>query len=109
MKTQKFGTRLREIRKQVDMSQRTLASKVGIDFTYLSKIESGIMPPPSEKVIIKLARFLGANKDELITLAGKIPSDLSHILRDESVVRFLRSSNSEEIARFLKEKNKLED
>lgn len=109
MKAQKFGTRLRELRKQANMSQRALASKVGIDFTYLSKIESGIMPPPSEKVITKLARVLGANKDELITLAGKVPSDLSHILRDNSVVQFLRSSSSHEIARLLKEKKNRED
>ena len=98
---------MRELRKQANISQRALASKVGIDFTYLSKIESGIMSPPSEKVIIKLARVIGANKDELITLAGKIPSDLSRILRDKSVVKFLRSSSSHEIAKLLKEKENL--
>ena len=98
---------MRELRKQADMSQRALASQVGISFTYLSKIESGVMSPPSEKVIMKLARVLGANKDELITLAGKVPSDLSRILRDESVVRFLRSSSSREIGKLLKEKENL--
>lgn len=97
---------MRELRKQANISQRALASEVGIDFTYLSKIESGIMPPPSEKVIIKLARVIGANKDELTTLAGKVPSDLSRILRDKSVIKFLRSSSSREIAKLLKEKEK---
>ena len=47
----KFGARLRELRKQAGMSLRELADRVGIDFTYLSKIENGAMPPPSEKVL----------------------------------------------------------
>ena len=104
MATNKFGTRLREIRKGTGMSQREVASKVKIDFTYLSKIESGTMSPPSEKVITKLAKVLGADKDELITLAGKVPSDLSQILKDKEVVQILRSGDRERLARFFKEK-----
>jgi transcriptional regulator with XRE-family HTH domain len=104
MATNKFGTRLREIRKGTGMSQREVASKVKIDFTYLSKIESGTMSPPSEKVITKLAKVLGADKDELITLAGKVPSDLSKILKDKEVVQILRSGDREKLARFFKEK-----
>lgn len=96
---QKFGLRIRDLRKQADMSQRELASKVKISFTYLSKIESGAMDPPSEEVIKKIAKVLDADKDELITLAGKVPSDVSKILRKKGVLQFLRSSDSEEIIR----------
>lgn len=39
-----------------------------------SKIENGIMPPPSKKVIPRLADALNVDKDELIVLAGRIPS-----------------------------------
>lgn len=104
MAASKFGTRLREIRKKNEMSQREVASKVNIDFTYLSKIESGVMSPPSEKVITKLAKVLNADRDELMNLAGKIPSDLSMILKDREIVQILRSGDRDKLARFFKEK-----
>jgi transcriptional regulator with XRE-family HTH domain len=102
----KFGMRLRELRKKAGMNQREVAEKVGINFTYLSKIESGAMLPPREDKIVKLAKVLNADKDELITLAGKVPSDLAEILKRKGVVQFLRSSSSSEINRLLKEKEK---
>jgi len=89
-----FGPRLRELRKKAGMSQRELAPLVGINFTYLSKIEGGDMPPPSEKVIEKLALVLHADRDELINLAGKIPSDLTQILKNRRTLEFLRSSDA---------------
>ena len=82
------------------MSQRALAEQVGVDFTYLSKIENGRVEPPSEGVLqriaIEMAGKLGMDEtelaDELITLAGKIPSDLAETLsRNPEVVRLLRS------------------
>jgi transcriptional regulator with XRE-family HTH domain len=100
---QSFGERLRELRKSTGMSQREVADKVGIDFTYLSKIESGTMLPPSEKVIRKLADALGGDKDELITLAGKVPSDVVNMLKNKEVLEFLRSGNSAEIKKFIKQ------
>jgi transcriptional regulator with XRE-family HTH domain len=106
MATSKFGIRLRQLRKETGMSQREVANRVNIDFTYLSKIESGVMPPPSEKVIAKLAKVLGADKDELITLAGKVPSDLSRILRDKEIVQILRSGDRDKLTRFFEEKKK---
>ena len=106
MAASEFGVRLRELRKQTGMSQREVAEKVGINFTYLSKIESGALLPPREDKIIKLARVLNADKDELITLAGKIPSDLSKILQNKRVVQFLRSSTSKEIDKYMKNKER---
>ncbi|MFC1991811.1 helix-turn-helix domain-containing protein [Chloroflexota bacterium] len=41
-----FGSSLRKLREQAGLSQRQVASKVGINFTYLSKIENGVIPPP---------------------------------------------------------------
>ena len=106
MEIHEFGARLRELRKRSGMSQRELAQKVKIDFTYLSKIESGRLSPPSEKVITKLAEVLGANKDELIVLAGKVPSDLAKILTNKEILVFLRSNNSSEIIRSINKQKK---
>ena len=95
-----FPDRLRELRRASRMSQRALADQVGIDFTYLSKIENGRVEPPSEGVLQRIAKELASKlemdeielADELITLAGKIPSDLAETLsRNPDVVRLLRS------------------
>ena len=95
-----FPDRLRELRRAARLSQRALAERVGVDFTYLSKIENGRVEPPSEGVLQRIAKELAAKlgrdetelADELITLAGKIPSDLAETLsRNPDVVRLLRS------------------
>ena len=95
-----FPERLRYLRKEAQMSQRELAERIGVDFTYLSKIENRRVEPPSETVLKsisrELAEALGKDEtelaDELITLAGKVPSDLAETLaRNPQAVRFLRS------------------
>ena len=86
-----FGRRLREIRKQKNVSQRDLATQVGIDFTYLSKIEGGRSAPPSEDVIRHIAKVLEADENELINLAGKVPKDLKTVLEESpQAVELLR-------------------
>ena len=99
-----FPDRLRELRRAARLSQRALAEQVGVDFTYLSKIENGRVEPPSESVLLRIAKELASKlgkdettlADELITSAGKIPSDLAETLsRNPEVVRLLRSVGSE--------------
>ena len=90
-----FGQRLRELRIEKGMTQKELAAKAKIDFTYLSKIETGVMSPPRAKTILALARGLGVDKDgaivdELFGLAKKIPSDLSKKVTPE-MIQMLRS------------------
>jgi len=89
----KFGIRLRELRVKAGMTLRELANAVNIDFTYLSKIENGIMPPPSEKVLLQLAEALNTDQDELLTLAGRIPPDIAEILKDPEALAMLRSKH----------------
>jgi transcriptional regulator with XRE-family HTH domain len=89
---QSFGQRLRELRRAKNITQRDLAMRIDVDFTYLSKIENDRMPAPSAKVIAALARELHADPDELSVLAGKIPSDLADaLIRDPGAVKMLRS------------------
>lgn len=94
MATREFGTRLRELRKRLGMTQRELAELVSVDFSYLSKIESGVVPPPSQKVISRIAAALEADENELITLAGRIPPDIAQTLRSSRMAqRLVRVSN----------------
>lgn len=91
---QQFGKKLRELRKKARLTQRELAEKVGVDFSYLSKIENGVLPPPSEKVILLLAEVLSADRDELFTLAGKIPADIAQMLKNRRALELLRSERT---------------
>ena len=83
-----FPERLRELTKAARLSQKALAEKVGVNFTYLSKIENGRVEPPRESVLQRITKELAGElgmdeielSDELITLAGKIPSDLAETL-----------------------------
>jgi len=72
------------------MTLRELAEKVGVNFTYLSKIENNTLPPPSKKVISQLAEVLNADTDELLILAGIIPADIAEILKDREKLEQLR-------------------
>jgi len=86
-----FGERLRELRLQQGLSQRKLAKEVGINFTYLSKIETGKMSPPAQDTIQRLATALDADPDELLVLAGRVPNDVKDVVTKSSELpTFLR-------------------
>lgn len=79
------------------MSQRELAERSGISFAYVSKLETGSMPPPRHRTISALAKALGAdseNTDELFGLASKMPPDLLRRV-DTRTIRFMRTLQSE--------------
>lgn len=87
-----FGQRLRQLRLDKKVNQRDLASRVGIDFTYLSKLENGRMPPPATATIARLSKALGIDTDELMLLARKVPLDITPVITRSPVVpAFLRS------------------
>lgn len=74
-----FSERIRELRKAKNLSLRALAEAVGVSFTYISKIENGKLDfgdYPSEDLIQKLAAALGADEDELLLLARKVPPEI---------------------------------
>ncbi|WP_395753715.1 helix-turn-helix transcriptional regulator [Prosthecobacter sp.] len=62
-------------------SLRKIAEKVGIEPSYLSKVERDEEPPPGEGVIRKLAHELSEDADVLLAMAGKVSSDLQAIIR----------------------------
>ncbi len=88
-----FGGFLRRLRKKKGLTQRELAAEVGVDFSYLSKVENEKpgFESVSEPTLRRLADALEADPDEMITRAGKIPSDVRRILVDDfSLVKEIR-------------------
>jgi transcriptional regulator with XRE-family HTH domain len=71
-----FGSRIRRRRREKGLSQRQLAAQVGIDFTYLSKLENNQSgQSPGEDLIGRLAQKLEEDPEDLLALAGKVPVD----------------------------------
>lgn len=78
-----FGKTIRQARKQKEYSQRELAKLIGVDYTYLSKLENDHAGyPPSEEVIHKLASQLGLQEEELRRLAGRIMPEDAKVFED---------------------------
>lgn len=106
-----FGERLRQLRLLNTLNQRKLADMVGIDFTYLSKIETGNMPPPSQETIKKLASALKADTDELLLLADKVPDDVLDTITDSpempSFLRQIRGLPTEDMEKLKRYAKKL--
>jgi len=77
-----FGELIRAARKQKRYSQRELAGLVGLDFTYLSKLENNRADyPPKEDAIRAIARELDLDPEELIFLAGRVPRQEEELLK----------------------------
>ncbi|PKK90234.1 MAG: hypothetical protein CVV64_10940 [Candidatus Wallbacteria bacterium HGW-Wallbacteria-1] len=65
-----FGPVLRELRKKRGLTLRELAAKVNMDYTRLSKIESGLRPVPDIMLLAGISKALGADLGLLARAAG---------------------------------------
>lgn len=105
--------RLRENRLKTDsrFTLRKFAASVGVSPTYLSKVERGDFPPPSEKRIVAIAETLGADSDRLLSLAGKVPTDLKKIILKKPLVlsRLIRKASKVSDKRLEKILREIED
>ena len=102
-----FGERIRELRKGKNLSQRDLATEVKVNFTYISKIENEKLDfgdYPSEELILKLAKALEADADELLILAKKVPEDVKkRVMQRPDAFRKLASLDDEALDKLLEE------
>lgn len=102
-----FGERVRELRKAKNLSQRDLAIEVGVNFTYISKIENGKLEFsdfPSEKLIRRMAAALDGDVDELLLLADKVPETIrKRVLERPDAFRKFADLDDKELDRLLGE------
>ncbi|MCG8607718.1 helix-turn-helix domain-containing protein [bacterium] len=88
-----FGQALRLKRRSKGVTQRELASKVGVDFSYISKLENDRLPPPSAGTIENIAEALDVAPEELLALTGKVPSAVQGTLGTSSeAISFLQEA-----------------
>lgn len=90
-----FGQALRDVRRSKGVSQRDLAEQVGVDFSYISKVENERLPPPSADTIVKICEVLEIPPDELLALTGKMPSSIKDMLSSSpAALEFMRQAHT---------------
>ena len=82
-----FGEIIAGARKKLGISQKELASRIkredgkAISPQYLNDIERGRRNPPSEHLVLQLAKQLKLPQDALVLAAGSLPSDIEDRIR----------------------------
>ena len=85
-----------------------MAARIGVEPSYLSKIERGEQPPPSEEKIVALAEVLGEDPDVMLAMAGKVSSDLQEAIRKRpqlfgELIRQLKKAPDHAVLRLVRE------
>lgn len=103
-----FGEFVREKRLALGLSMRSFAREVGMQPSNYCNIENGVLPPPSEDGVKKIAavlRFEHASSDyvKLLDLAAEarreVPADIATMVRENELIpALLRTVESERVS-----------
>lgn len=95
-----LGGIIKEERKSKKITQRELAVLIGVDFSYISKIENGNSQTPSKEVLTKIANTLEIDQELLFIKGGQVPEDIKEIIFNKpGIVKFLRGIKDKEISK----------
>ncbi len=112
---EEFGSALRDRRRVAGLSQRELAARTGLDFSYISKVENGRTPPPAADTIVAICRALDSAPEALLALTRKIPSAVHQTVSSSPAAQqFLRKAQEmaltdQEWARLLQALRRMRD
>jgi HTH-type transcriptional regulator, competence development regulator len=89
-------------------SVRQVAQRIGIEPSYLSKVERDEGSPPAEDTLRRLAADIEVDADLLLALAGKVSSDLLDTIRRRpllfaELIRELRDLPDHAVLRLVRE------
>ena len=108
-----FGPYIRDRRERLRrddprFSVRQVAERIGVEPSFLSKVERDEVPPPSEEKIVALARDLDEDADVLLAMAGKVSSDLQRVIRRRpelfaALIRELKNLPDQAVLRLVRE------
>ena len=89
-------------------SVRQVARRIGVEPSFLSKVERNEVAPPSEPKVVALARALGEDPDVLLAMAGKVSSDLQAAIRKRpelfaGLIRELKNMPDHAVLRLVRE------
>jgi len=108
-----FGSYVRKRREELlktsrEYTVRKMAARIGIQPSYISKVEREEVQPPSEGTIIRLAAALQEDPDVLLALAGKVSADLREVIVKRprlfaDVIRQLKDAPDHALLRVVRE------
>ncbi len=76
MERKTFGSMMFHARKSLDISQKEFAKKLGVNFTYISKLENDHADyPASINLIKKICQLLNLDENEMLSLSGRIETE----------------------------------
>ena len=89
-------------------SVRQVAERVGIEPSYLSKVERDQGSPPAEDTLRRLALELNVEPDLLLALAGKVSKELQDVIRRRpllfaQLIRELKDAPDHALVRLVRE------
>lgn len=95
-----FGDILREKRRAAKLSQRQLARIVGVDFSYISKLENSRVSAPSVGTITEIAKAVGCGVEDFLALARRLPREVTGSLTGQTAaVKFLNEASKFDLTR----------
>ncbi len=90
-----FGSVLRGLRLKATVGLRELASLIDKSPGYLSDVELDRVPPPSEKMIVDIAKVLNVDKTALLSAARKLDPEISEYVAEKPrAADFLRMAKN---------------
>jgi choline kinase/transcriptional regulator with XRE-family HTH domain len=101
MVKENFGTYIRRIREELSISQRNLATKIGVAPSYLNDIEKQKRSAPKFEIIKKISKHLKIDINQLNDLAGfsreELAPDINQYIKNNksiiSLIRTIKSNN----------------
>jgi transcriptional regulator with XRE-family HTH domain len=87
----RFGDILRQLRRESGVGIKKLAPELGVNYSYLSKLETDSITP-SAGMVQRVAAYFNYDSDRLLLAAGKVPEEILQILREnpDDALQFLR-------------------
>ncbi|MBR9803844.1 helix-turn-helix domain-containing protein [bacterium] len=105
-----FGERVRDLRKQRGLTQQKLAVLLEVSLSYISKVENERLNAgdyPSEAFVLKLAKALDADEDELLLLTDRVPEAIRQRIRERpDLFKRITSLSDQEIESLLSHTSK---
>jgi HTH-type transcriptional regulator, competence development regulator len=100
--------RMQLLEEDKKFSLRQVAQRIGIQPSYLSKIERGEQTYLSEEKILSLANELDEDPDILLALNGKVSNDIQEIIRKRpqlfaQLIRELKNIPDHAVLRLVRE------
>lgn len=92
-----FGKLLARLRQEKGVGIKTLAPAIGVNYTYISKIENE-KSQPSVELIQRIADYFHCDEELLMIAAGRVPTKVMKVIQEnpEEVLAFLRSKTQDE-------------